>query len=121
MNPANTSEEAATFRFIRMALQNAVDAEVLPCIKKPRKSTEVRRIVEAIRQENPERTPFAGFNPKTPLMYDYWITIADLQDFSVGPDRLDSGSSDSPWSHSRAALAKALWLFIRNRSDPPTS
>jgi hypothetical protein len=109
---AAESPSVRDFRFFKLVLANAADAGLLPCIKKPRRVAELRRIGEAIRRGNPDSALPEGFEKLAPI-YDLWFALGDLMDFLARPDRLDSDSSESPWSHSRAALAKTLWLFIR--------
>jgi len=85
---------------LRLFLSNAVDAGVLPSLKKPIPKPDEKRIFEQVDVPAEMR----DFIPKS---YDCWVTWEDLITFTERSPVI----SDKAYAHSREALAKMAWML----------
>lgn len=83
------------FFLINWFLDNAIEADELPALKKPKNKAYTKKILNAV--DVPE-----DFRELIPQQYDYWVAYSDLITFV---QRSDSFPTDS-YAHARDALAR---------------
>ncbi len=88
------------FLRLLMFLRNAIDAEILPALRKPKSKVEEKKMHEHL------GVP-ADIRDRLPKSHDTWVTWDDLLVFAETP----SSPSNASYSHSRDALARTAWLL----------
>jgi hypothetical protein len=87
-------------------LENAIYADELPALKKPRPKPVVKKLFNAV--DVPEQ-----FREYLSQQYDYWVRYSDLKAFVERPDSI---SIDS-YAHARDALARVAWMLVRKTTS----
>ena len=91
---------------IRWFLENAIEADELPALKKPKNKAYTKKILNVV--DVPE-----GVREFIPQQYDYWVTYSDLIAFVQRPDSFPTDS----YAHARDALARVAWMLARKNAS----
>lgn len=89
--------------FFRMKcfLDNAIEADELPALKKPKNKAYTKKFFNAVNTPEEVREFIQQF--------DYWVTYSDLVAFMERPDSFPTDS----YAHARDALARVAWMLAR--------
>ena len=104
---------------IEAFLINSIENGLLPGRKKLREKSDTRALTKAINKHVKGKAKDKPFIPPDYPIYDYYVSMEDIADFSHKPSKLaDWGLTEideksSSYPHSRTALAKTLWIFLR--------
>lgn len=99
-----------------LSINNAIRAGVLPAIKAEKDADEVKNLLKGFQKDNGPLSKGAGsFIEKS---CEYYVAFDDLDDFLKKPSRWseweqDEDGNEKPYSHSKAAISRTLWIFFR--------
>jgi hypothetical protein len=91
------------FSLLKCFLDNAIEADELPALKKPKNKAFTKKIFNAVNTPEDVREFIQ--------QVDYWVTYSDLVAFMERPDSFPTDS----YSHARDALARVAWMLARQR------
>ena len=91
---------------MRWYLENAIKADELPALKKPKHKSEIKKLLNTVDVPDDYREYLSQ-------QYDYWILMSDLVAFLERPDCL----STDTYAHARDALARIAWMLARQNAS----